>query len=178
MKNTWKFTEQPGKIMEKSWNFVSQGKWEPWILDTSFTVSNRETDKVEIELSFVMPCFYLYSYSSVLFTVRKQNCGKLMFSVSHSVHRRGVSLTETGMYSCYRPQRSLGQGNIFTAVCDSVNRGEGSRSPPKEADTPPRGRHPPPPPDTVIERPVRILLECILVVPYVCFHSYCKFLQM
>ena len=29
MKNTWKFTEKPGKIMEKSWNFVSPEKWEP-----------------------------------------------------------------------------------------------------------------------------------------------------
>ena len=72
----------------------------------------------------------------------------------------------------------LGQGNVFTAVCDSVNRGEAdtsprSRHPPEEADTPPKGRHPPkkqttpkkqaPPRDTVNERPVRILLECILV---------------
>ena len=29
MKNTWKFTKKPGKIMEISWNFVSQKKWEP-----------------------------------------------------------------------------------------------------------------------------------------------------
>ena len=28
-KNTWKFTKKPGKIMEKSWNFVSPKKWEP-----------------------------------------------------------------------------------------------------------------------------------------------------
>ena len=27
-KNTWKFTKRPGKIMEKSWNFVSLKKWE------------------------------------------------------------------------------------------------------------------------------------------------------
>ena len=76
----------------------------------------------------------------------------------------------------YRPQRSCGQGNIFTPVCHSVHRG-GSASvhagiptparkqtpPAKEtplgADTPTgsRLRH------TVNERPVRILLECILV---------------
>ena len=41
----------------------------------------------------------------------------------------------TGMHSCYRPQRSCGQGYVFTRVCDSVHN----------------------------ERPVRILLECILV---------------
>ena len=80
----------------------------------------------------------------------------------------------------------LGQGNVFTGVCDSVHRwGVGvclsarwdtprSRQPP-----PPRSRHTPPradtpwrrhPPgsrlrhNTVNERPVRILLECILIV--------------
>ena len=105
----------------------------------------------------------------------------------------------------------LGQGNVFTGICDSVNGGGGSASahvgipppgtrPPRDqtpgtrppntrppptpdspgADTPPGSRHPPrdqtrpsptrppPPPgsrlrDTVNERPVRILLECILV---------------
>ena len=25
--------------------------------------------------------------------------------------------------NCYRPQRSCGQGNVFTGVCDSVHRG-------------------------------------------------------
>ena len=39
----------------------------------------------------------------------------------------------------YRPQRSCGQGNIFTPVCHSVHRGGMS-----EADPP--GRHTPPPP--------------------------------
>ena len=90
----------------------------------------------------------------------------------------------------YRPRRSCGQGNIFTPVCHSVHRG-GSASVhagiPPRADAP-RSRHPreqtppreqthplgadPPgsrhPPEsrlqhTVYERPVRILLECILV---------------
>ena len=87
----------------------------------------------------------------------------------------------------YRPQRSCGQGNIFTPVCHSVHRG-GSASvhagipPPLNQADPPRTRQTPPqdqadtPPDqadapprpgrlqhTVYERPVRILLECILV---------------
>ena len=59
----------------------------------------------------------------------------------------------------YRPQRSLGQGCIFTGVCDSVHRGGSasvhagiphppSRQPPRTSH-PPRTRHPPdqaPPP--------------------------------
>ena len=103
----------------------------------------------------------------------------------------------------------LGQGNVFTGVCDSVHRGAGClpqcmlgyHPPPREqtpspgADTPqsrhpplesrlhpppgadtttpspqdqtPKSRHPPPLGSrcqhTVNERPVRILLECILV---------------
>ena len=114
----------------------------------------------------------------------------------------------------YRPQRSCGQGNVFTGVCLSTG-GEGvclsacwdaippsptRQTPPQDqadpsgpgrplldqADTPP-GRHPPGPgrpprpgrhppgtrqtppsgsrlQHTVYERPVRILLECILVL--------------
>ena len=112
-----------------------------------------------------------------------------------------------------RPQRSCGQGNVFTGVCDSVHRGGVSASvhvgipdPPQEQtplqeQTPPGSRHTlhpgadppsrnPPGADTpqnrhppglsathrdqvhlprgrlrhtVNERPVRILLECILV---------------
>ena len=104
----------------------------------------------------------------------------------------------------YWPQRSCGQGYVFTRVCDSVNRGSlpqcmlGYHTPPQEQ-TPPRSRPPgsrhpsreqtplgsrhplrsrppreqtAPPPradtpgsrlrHTVNERPVRILLECIL----------------
>ena len=80
----------------------------------------------------------------------------------------------------------LGQGNVFTGVCDSVSRRvsasvhAGIPTPPPGADTPrsrhpPGNRHTPPtpprsrhPPEsrlrhTVNERPVRILLECILV---------------
>ena len=124
----------------------------------------------------------------------------------------------------YGPQRTCGQGYVFTRVCDSVHGGSpGRENPPEQADTPgtrqtppgpgrqtppagrtppdqagrtppdqagippldqadpPRpGRPPPPPPDqagrsppgsrlqhTVNERPVRILLECILVLKYI-----------
>ena len=98
-------------------------------------------------------------------------------------------------FNYYRPQRSCGQGNIFTPVCHSVHKGglpqcmlgyhphppeqtpAGSRppwqqTPPREqTPSPPRTRHPPGPDTppgsrlqhTVFERPVRILLECILV---------------
>ena len=43
-------------------------------------------------------------------------------------------------YSFYLPQRSCGQGNIFTPVCHSVHRG-GSAS--VHAGIPPQSRHPP-----------------------------------
>ena len=133
----------------------------------------------------------------------------------------------------YRPQRSCGQGNVFTGVCLSTG-GEGvclsacwDARPPRTRQPPPPGSGRPPwdqadppgtrqtplgpgrppwirqiPPDqagppwdqvdppppgtrqtppgsgrrppgsrlqhTVYERPVRILLECILVIPYFC----------
>ena len=77
--------------------------------------------------------------------------------------------------SYYRPQRSCGQGNIFAPVCHSVHRGGVCLSacwdttpPPPLEQTPPPPRSRPPPPGsrlrhTVNKRPVRILLECILV---------------
>ena len=121
----------------------------------------------------------------------------------------------------YRPQRSCGQGYVFTRVCDSVHRGGLRAEPPRQGEppwdqadtpqdqadtpwtrqtpplgpgrqhppgpgrhhppgtrqtTPPRTRQTPPPgpgrppplpgrrlQHMVNERPVRILLECILV---------------
>ena len=62
----------------------------------------------------------------------------------------------------------LGQGNVFTGICDSVQ-GQGCLPqcmlgyPPEQ--TPPQSRHPPGSrrQHTVSERSVRILLECILV---------------
>ena len=89
------------------------------------------------------------------------------------------------IYYHYRPQRSCGQAYVFTRVCDSLHRGglpqcmlgyhprEGSTPPGKEAAPrerahPPRKEaHPPEgstPRHTVNKRPVRILLECILVL--------------
>ena len=89
----------------------------------------------------------------------------------------------------YRPQRSCGQGNVFTGVCLSTGGGGclplcmlGCHTPPHGEPpawrTPPGMENPPgwrTPPrgsrlqHTVYERPVRILLECILV--FVCFWS-------
>ena len=78
----------------------------------------------------------------------------------------------------------LGQGNVFTGVCDSVHRGRSlpqcilGYTPPEQTpreQTPPPGswlRH------TVNERPVRILLECILVlcisIPFNHSFGYCE----
>ena len=84
----------------------------------------------------------------------------------------------------YRPQRSCGQGYVFTRVCDSVHRGSlrAGRTPrqgellPGPGRPPPRARQTIPPTrqtipprgirlqNTVYERPVGILLECILVL--------------
>ena len=78
----------------------------------------------------------------------------------------------------YRPQTSLGQGNIFTNMCQEFcQRGAGSAS--VHAGIPPPGtRHPPNPPgtrhppeqsmlgDMVNQWAVCILLECILVFLY------------
>ena len=78
-------------------------------------------------------------------------------------------------------KRSLGQGNFFTPVCDSVHIGglsaplhAGIHPPPRTRGRHPpmtRGRHPPQDQrqtsllrDTVNMRAVRILLKCILVL--------------
>ena len=43
--------------------------------------------------------------------------------------------------NCYRPQTKLGQGNVFTAVCDSVHGGSTWAGTP-QAGTPPAGTPP------------------------------------
>ena len=76
----------------------------------------------------------------------------------------------------YRPHRSCGQGNIFTPVCHSVHR-EGLPQcmlgyHPPGVGTPPQEQAPPradTPRHTVNERPVRILLQCILILQYFCW---------
>ena len=112
----------------------------------------------------------------------------------------GCLFTSHGNLQCnyYRPQRSCGQGYVFTRVCDSVNRGvclsecwntsppdsrhppgadtplgadpprsrpPGSRHPPRKQTPHPRSRHPPGSRlrHMVNERPVHIILKCILV---------------
>ena len=149
---------------------------------------------------------------------------------------RAMSISNHSSFSYYRPQRSCGQGYVFTRVCDSVHRGgspgtppqarQGDppgretppagrtppldqadppgwenppgpgrhppgpgrpprlREPPQTRQTPPGpGRHPPPGPgrhppgsrlqNTVYERPVRILLKCILVFLFCrCFGEF------
>ena len=72
---------------------------------------------------------------------------------------------QSDSYLNYPPQRSCGQGNIFAPVCHSVHRGGVCLSACWDT-TPPWSRHPPLGSrlwHTVNERPVRILLECILV---------------
>ena len=100
----------------------------------------------------------------------------------------GSFITENIPVSLLPPATKLGQGYVFTGVCDSVHRGGvcisacWDTTTPLGAD-PPRSRHPPgirhppgadtsPPAqsmlgDTVNTRAVRILLECNLV-PIAC----------
>ena len=100
-----------------------------------------------------------------------------------SLYSLFIFLSPSYFFIYYRPKRSFGQGNIFTPVCHSVHRGgvwQGDppgwmEEPPQlDGEPPPAGwRNPPgwmeePPPGsglqhTVYDRPVRILLECILV---------------
>ena len=49
------------------------------------------------------------------------------------------------MYCYYRPQRSCGQGYVFTRVCDSVHRGGLWRTPPGPGRTPQTKENPPRP---------------------------------
>ena len=89
----------------------------------------------------------------------------------------------------YRPQRSCGQGNVFTGVYHSFcSQGGGfSGEPPRQGEPPPGRENPPfprqgePPPGsrlqhTVYERPVRILLECILVGT--CFNEQFLYIKL
>ena len=153
-----------------------------------------------IELSF------FFSFRHLFQNIVSKNTWEPHVLISHIRQRVNKHWSGFNCFTCksqgkklfYRPQRSCGQGYVFTRVCDSVNR-EGvclsacwdatplSRHPPEQtpptsrqppplgADTPrdqpptPLGPAPPPPHGsrlrhTVNERPVHILLECILVI--------------
>ena len=61
----------------------------------------------------------------------------------------GVQTGSCDIPTFYRPQRSCGQGYVFTRVCDSVNggrgvSGEGGTPPPQTRQTPPCGPGRPP----------------------------------
>ena len=78
----------------------------------------------------------------------------------------------------YRPQRSCGKVIIFTSVCQEFcPRGWGWVSASVHAGIHPPGRHPPgrhPPPNSrrLLQRTVRILLECILVLTTFCGRNF------
>ena len=56
------------------------------------------------------------------------------------ISRLGVQASQN---SFYRPQRSCGQGYVFTRVCDSVHRGVSGEPPPGPRRTPPDQSDPP-----------------------------------
>ena len=104
--------------------------------------------------------------------------------IEHGSHWHFSQNKKTYLCHLLPAATKLGQGNVFTGVCDSVNRGgvclsacwdtppeggtsPGRKHPPQEGGTPWEGGTPPEggtPRHTVNERPVRILLECILVL--------------
>ena len=74
-----------------------------------------------------------------------------------STKTRSIS-THANVIINYRPQRSCGQGYVFTRVCDSVHRGGGGsgQNPPCQGEPPPGPvRHPPETRQTPPPRPGR-----------------------
>ena len=77
----------------------------------------------------------------------------------NAVLRRSFLPLETTQYKLYLPPATkLGQGYIFTGVCDSVHRGVSA-----PGVSAPGGVTTSLPPGRLLLRAVRILLECILV---------------
>ena len=68
------------------------------------------------------------------------------------VNEREVRILLECILVCYQPQRSCGQGYVFTRVCDSVHRGglraertpPGRENPPEQGDPPGQGEPPTP----------------------------------
>ena len=152
--------------------------------------------------------------------VRLRTSPPMLTSVADTVRRYAsfwntflFSFMSITLYSFCRPQRSWGQGNVFTPVCHSVHRGRGclpqcmlGYTPPwadtlpwvdtPQADAPSLGRHPPHWADTplwvdtpsqtdtpsqadtsptsrrLLQRTIRVLLECILVFASFCVISF------
>ena len=76
------------------------------------------------------------------------------------VHIEYSCLCRDLRYNFYRPQMKLWKGNVFTSVCQEFcPRGEGVHPPAGH----PSPRQTPPPHRRLLQRTVRILLECILV---------------
>ena len=82
-------------------------------------------------------------------SVCPQGGGSTWSSACWEIGQQAGGTHPTGMHSCYRPQRSCGQGYVLTRVCDSVNKGGVSGEPPlgtKENPPPGTKENPPPGP--------------------------------
>ena len=108
-------------------------------------------------LEFEKNKYIIYIYIYILF--RRNYCTwDLLLWLSPRFPRSPATFAGLTLSICYyRPQRSCGQGNVFTGVCDSVHGREvsasvhvgipdppGSRHAPR-ADPPPGADTPPPP---------------------------------
>ena len=98
---------------------------------------------VDITLWTTLRCIHLWFEKYSILNILKETMHHLL------------AFTSTGC-KLLPAATKLGQGNIFTSVCHSVHSGGGSDFF--------GGAVSQPPPDIVNARPVRILLECLLVV--------------
>ena len=91
-----------------------------------------------VEVTRQFPFLTIRNGCSINHRLRVQN-----ITQNNTVEQRAsVTHVTAKVRPSYRPQRSCGQGNIFTPVCHSVHRGV-SRTPPPGRENPP-GRETPP----------------------------------
>ena len=188
-------------ILQNILIFLTCEKWNAGkknAIKVRFLLQNTNTRRLNNHNSRILDCS---KYDITTLTLR----GMLARDVTDKqirpcLHVNFQPVFANDTFDLYRPQRSCGQGNVFTGVCHSFC-SQGGREgvclsacwdttiPPDQADTP-RTRQAPPldqadPPGTrqatppgsrlqhtVYERPVRILLECILVLTY--FNVICE----
>ena len=89
----------------------------------------------------------LWTFYTVIFPTTFLSARRQFTSTKVNFSSIGFTLSEKVLLCLILPPATkLGQGYVFTGVCDSVNRGgRGCLTPPKPTPTPPRDQHPPGP---------------------------------